>query len=102
MSTGTWLKIGAVAALWFLIAGSAFAGWVIGRNQAADQVSELRQRLAADTLTPAPKQNCGVDVELLQGRAPDKAPPAEAGVALGDGALRSPTYLHLREMLTTR
>jgi hypothetical protein len=90
-----WLKIGAVAALWAIIVGAAGAGWMLGRGDAARQVSELRQRLAADTSS---RPSCGIEVELLDAREPDKFP--EIGPqGISANVLRAPGYLHLRQML---
>ena len=100
MSKLPWLKIGAVAALWTIILGASAAGFVIGRSDAARQVSELRQRLAADTPS---KQTCGIEVDLLDSREADRFPePPLLGIRMDITSLRSPGYLHLREMLTSR
>lgn len=100
MSKLPWLKIGVAAALWTIIAGAAVSGWVIGRGDAAQQIAELRQRLAADA---APKQSCGLEIEFLDARPSDEAGPANLfGITL-DGILpKAPLHLHLREMLTAR
>ena len=111
MNKVVWFKIGAVAALWMLIGGAALSGWMIGRSEAARQISEWRQRLAVDT---APKASCGIEVELIEARTDkDTRTDATAAPAKGEQAnlfgLKSggiwpgvPQHLHLREMLTTR
>ena len=100
MSKLPWLKLGAVAVLWTTILGAAGAGWMIGRSEAARQVSELRQRIAADM---PHKQTCGIEVDLLDSRKADKFPePPVHGIRMDASSLRSPGYLHLREMLTMR
>src|SRR5581483_845612 len=108
MNRFLWLKIGAVAALWALIGGAALSGWLIGHSEAARQISELRQRLAADS---APKPGCGVEVELLEARtdkatrtdatstAPAEKPANLFGLKLGGIWPGVPQHLHLREML---
>jgi hypothetical protein len=94
------LKIGAVAGLWAIIAGSALTGWWIGKGESARQISELRQRLA---VSAAPRNGCGVEVELLEASGGRTAPPPNLfGVTLGGLLPRAPQHLHLREMLTSR
>lgn len=98
MSSITWFKIGVVAALWTVIATAAVSGWLIGRGDAAQQITQLKQRLAVTTSLP--KQGCGAEVELLEARV---GQPANVfGVALGGILPTPPHHLHLREMLTLR
>lgn len=97
MSNFAWFKIGALAALWMIIAVAATSGWLIGRGDAARQISDLKQRLA---LQSAPKQSCGVELELLEARA--GAPTNLFGVTLGAFVHRGPHHLHLRQLLTSR
>jgi len=100
MNKVVWLKIGAVAALWIIIAGAAASGWVIGRSDAARQISELRQRLALDAM---PKASCGVEVELLEAGAAKKVGPTNLfGLTVVGILPRAPQHLHLRQMLTSR
>lgn len=99
MSRITWFKIGAVGALWTVIAVAAFSGWLIGHGGAAQQISDLRQRLAVNS---TPKQSCGVEIELLEARAGTATPANLWGVTLGGFLLKAPHHLHLREMLTSR
>jgi len=94
-----WLKIGTVGALWTIIAVAAASGWLIGRGGAAQQISDLRQRLALST----PSKTCGVDIELLEARAGSAPHGANLfGVTLGGMVLNPPHHLHLRQMLTSR
>lgn len=95
MRSTLWLKIGAVAALWVIIVGAAGAGWMLGRSAADRQISELRQRLAADTPS---RPTCGIEVDLLDAREPDRFPDS-GPQGISANALRSPGYLHLRQML---
>ena len=98
MSKIAWLKIGAVGALWTIIATAALSGWLIAKGDAARQITELRQRLA---VISAPKQGCGAEVELIEARI--GATSANVfGLALGGIVPNAPHRLHLREMLTTR
>lgn len=100
MSTTTRFKIGAVAVLWAIIVAAAAAGWMIGHGNAARQIAELEQRVAASA---PPKQYCGQEIELLEARAAEPARTANLfGVALGGILLGAPQHLHLREMLTAR
>jgi hypothetical protein len=96
MSRIAWLKIGAVAALWTIVATAAISGWLIAKGDAARQITELRQRIA---LISTPKQGCGAEVELLEARI---GPANVFGLALGGILPTPPQHLHLREMLTTR
>jgi hypothetical protein len=100
MSKIVWLKIGAVAALWAIIVGSAVSGWMIGRSDAARQISDLRQRLAFGS---APKASCGVEIELIEARTGKSARGANLfGLTLSGILPPAPYHLHLREMLTAR
>jgi hypothetical protein len=99
MSSITWFKIGVVAALWTVIATAAVSGWLIGRGDATQQITQLKQRLAVTTSLP--KQGCGAEVELLEARAGNQ-PANVFGVALGGILPTPPHHLHLREMLTLR
>jgi len=100
MSNFAWFKIGALGALWMIIAAAATSGWLIGRGDAARQISDLKQQLA---LQSTPKQSCGVELELLEARAGSTAPPTNLfGVTLGAFVHRAPHHLHLRQMLTSR
>jgi hypothetical protein len=97
MSRIAWFKIGAVGAIWTIIAVAAGSGWLIGRGGAERQISDLRQRLA---LT-APRQNCGMDLELLEAR--DAARSVNLfGLTLGGLILHAPQHPHLRALLTSR
>jgi len=100
MSRLTWFKIGAVAVLWGIIAVAAGSGWLIGRGDAARQISELRQRLSVST---TPKPSCGIELELLEARA---GAPTHAtnllGITLDGIQPASPHHWHLRQMLTSR
>jgi hypothetical protein len=100
MSRIAWFKIGAVAALWAIIAVAAGSGWLIGRGDAARQISDLRQRLSMST---TPKQSCGVELELLEART-DAAPRATnlAAITLSGISPGAPRHWHLRQMLTSR
>jgi len=74
MTRFAWLKVGAVAVLWTIVAAAAVSGWVISRGEAARQISKLHERLAAaDT---SPKQSCGLEVELLDARIGDRTAPS--------------------------
>lgn len=99
MSRIAWFKIGVIAALWTIVATAAVSGWLIGRGDAARQITQLKQRLAVTTSLP--KQGCGAEVELLEARAGSRADNV-FGVALGGILPTPPHHLHLREMLTTR
>lgn len=94
-----WLKVGAVAAFWAIVAGAAVSGWTIGRSEAARQVADLRQRLAADA---GSKRTCAIEsVPLDSGNA---EPPGKGnlfGLTLGGILPSAPLHLHLREMLTS-
>jgi hypothetical protein len=98
MSRIAWFKIGAVGALWTIIAAAAVSGWLIGKGSAERQLSDLRQRLA---LSASPGQGCKLELELLEARA-KAARPNLFGVTLGGLVLTPPRHLHLREMLTSR
>lgn len=98
MSRIAWLKIGAVAALWTIIATAAISGWLIAKGDSARQITELRQRLAINSV---PKQGCGAEVELLEARI-GTAPANVFGLGLGGILPKAPHHLHLREMLTSR
>lgn len=98
MSRITWFKVGAVGALWTVIAVAAFSGWLIGHGGAAQQISDLRQRLAVNS---TPKQSCGVEIELLEARAGTPTPTNLLGVALGGFPPKAPHNLYLREVPTT-
>ncbi|HEY7609890.1 MAG TPA: hypothetical protein VIF14_11715 [Alphaproteobacteria bacterium] len=99
MSRIAWLKIGAVAALWTIIIGAAVSGWMVGRSGAARQISELRQRLAADSV---PKPSCGVEIELLDAPTGNSRMAANLfGLTLGGILPKAPQHIHLREMLTS-
>ncbi len=100
MSRIVWLKIGAVAALWTIIAAAAASGWLIGRGEAARQITDLQHRLALGTPS---KQTCGVEIQLLEARAGKPAPSTNLfGLTLDGIWLGAPRHLHLREMLTSR
>jgi len=98
MSKIAWLKIGAVGALWTIIATAAISGWLIAKGDSARQITELRQRLA---VISAPKQGCGAEVELIEARI-GAAPTNVFGLGLAGILPNAPHHLHLREMLTTR
>jgi hypothetical protein len=100
MSRIAWLKIGAVGALWTIIATAAMSGWLIAKGDAARQITELRQRLAVINAS-APKQGCGAEVELIEARI-GVTPANVFGLALGGILPNAPHHLHLREMLTAR
>ena len=100
MSRTTRFKIGALAALWVIIAVAAAAGWMIGHGNAALQISELRQRLAASA---TPKQSCGMEIELLEARAAELPRATDLFGLTLDGILPgAPQHPHLRQMLTSR
>jgi hypothetical protein len=99
MSRFVWIKIAAVGALWTIISVAALSGYLIGRGDAAKQITELKQRLAISSSVP--KQGCGAEVELLEARM-GTTPPNVFGVALGGMFPTAPRHLHLREMLTAR
>src|SRR5690348_13724459 len=99
MSKLAWFKIGVVAALWTIIATAAVSGWLIGRGDSAQQITQLKQRLAVTTSLP--KAGCGAEVELLEARVGSR-PGNVFGVALGGILQTPPHHLHLREMLTLR
>jgi hypothetical protein len=95
-----WFKIGALAVLWAIIAVAATSGWLIGRSDAARQISALQQRLA---LQSGDKPGCGVQLELLEARTGSAlAATNPFGVTLRGFLPRPPQHLHLREMLTSR
>lgn len=93
-----WLKIGAVAALWTIVAGAAVSGWMIGKSDAAREYSDLQRRLTAGT---SASRSCGIEVELLEVPGREIAPP-EYRAELGPTQIFAPAYLNLREMLTSR
>jgi hypothetical protein len=100
MSRIAWFKTGAVAALWGIIAVAAGSGWLIGRGDAARQISDLRQRLSVST---TPRSSCGIELELLEARsdAPTHAT-APFGTTRDGIQPASPHRWHLRQMLTSR
>jgi len=94
-----WIKIGAVAALWTIIAGAAVSGWMLGKREAAREYSDLQRRLTAgDT----PTRSCGIEVDLLDSEGRGKALPSTPADAGPTQISAPPGFYHLREMLTLR
>src|SRR5688572_21335473 len=97
MSKIAWLKIGAVGALWTIIATAAISGWLIAKGDSARQITELRQRLA---VISAPKQGCGAEVELIEARI-GAAATNVFGPGLAGILRNAPHHLNRRGLLTT-
>ena len=98
MRSMTWIKIGAVAALWTIIAGAAVSGWMIGKKEAAREYSDLQRRLTSGNTS---SRSCGIEVELLDPERPGRGKPLVADPGPTQ-ILAVPRFYHLRELLTLR
>lgn len=98
MRKATWLRIGAIAALWTIVGGAAISGWLVGKHDAAREFSDLQQRLTADD---PPVRACGSEVEFLDLKPDSIAPPAGRDNA-GRSEIAAPGFLHLRSLISAR
>ena len=95
-----WMRIGAVAALWSIVGGAAFCGWMVGKHDATREYSELQRRLTAGAKV---MRACGADFELLDlGRDNGVMPPLERENRNGATQISAPGYFHLRALITAR